>query len=84
MNRTTGTFTFHVGPSGDNFPPPVRPPELEGTIVEPRLRWSCLRCGKRNMSDLQPPLAPSERVACHFCHSLSVFHFKPTERPEAP
>jgi len=48
-------------------------PEMHGTIVQPRMKWTCGACRKRNDSRLQVPLARIERVACKSCHRVTRF-----------
>lgn len=47
--------------------------EIFGTMLAPNLRWTCGRCGTRNVTRANPPLRAKEITHCRKCHRASVF-----------
>jgi hypothetical protein len=46
--------------------------QIYGSLLRPRMKWSCVSCRRRNDHALRPPLGV-EMVACKFCRRTSCF-----------
>ena len=60
----------------------VRPFELYDTKTNPRVRWSCRRCQRRNDAPISLPVATREQKYCKFCRLPFAFTLTPTVKRE--
>lgn len=61
----------------DPFAHQSKEPELHGTNINPRLKWSCKGCGQRNDAAMRIPIATTEVFVCRNCKKASTVDFKP-------
>ena len=77
MCKAIAADTVHVP-----RPEHLRPAEIYDTKANPRIKWSCARCTKRNDEALTIPIGAVEVKFCKFCRCRVTFTLKPT-RPAA-
>jgi hypothetical protein len=59
---------------------PVDPhlgPEWHGTIEAPRVKWTCVLCGRRNDTKVPQPIPNRFRVFCQGCRRSDVLQRVP-------
>lgn len=59
-----------------------RPLELYDTKTNPRVRWSCRRCNRRNDAPISLPVLTRETKHCKFCRLPFSFALTPTVKRE--
>ena len=55
----------------------VRDSEIIGATLSPSVRWSCIRCRKRNVHAVALPLTRTEMFVCRACKRPTVIGFSP-------